>query len=117
MRFVHAVYLESLHVVVILISIVVHGRPNGIGVELLNNLNVVPVMVRQIEIRLIEFTFFGYHKYLIAPLEFPEIITASVNIEAKGLFLKPYLTAAEGGFTFLLKRYFVNIIFGQNVTH
>ena len=99
-----------------MVGIIKRGSPYLVGVELLNDAYIIFVVVAQVEVTVVEVTVVQNDQYGVFTLEFAQIFTSSVIVEAEYVTVEPYFTPAEGRTAFLFQGNFVYRQTGEDDT-
>ena len=89
--------------IILLVGIVKRGSPYLVRIKFLHDAYIIFIVVAQVEVGSIEITVVQNNQYAVVALEFTQIFTSSVIVEAEYVTVKPYFTSTERGTSFLFK--------------
>ena len=89
--------------IVLLVGIIKRGSPYLVRVELLDDADIIFVMVAQIEVAGVELAIVEHYQDGVVALEFSQIFTPSVVVEAQDIAVEPYFSSSEGRASFLFQ--------------
>lgn len=89
--------------IILLVGIVKRGSPYLVRIKLLHDAYIIFIVVAQVEVGSIEITVVQNNQYAVVALEFTQIFTSSVIVEAEYVTVKPYFTSTERGTSFCFR--------------
>ena len=99
-----------------MVGIVKRGSPYLVRIKLLHDAYIIFIVVAQVEVGSIEITVVQNNQYAVVALEFTQIFTSSVIVEAEYVTVKPYFTSTERRTSFLFQGYLMYRQAGKNHT-
>ena len=109
---------ESLEVrITLLVGIVESRTPYLVGIEFLDDADSRFVVIVQVEVGSIEFSVLHDDENEVFAMEFTQIRSPFVVIQAEDIRIEPHLSSTEGRTTSLLQDDFVYIVLGEDITH
>ena len=100
--------------IILLVGIVKRGSPYLVRIKLLHDAYIIFIVVAQVEVGSIEITVVQNNQYAVVALEFTQIFTSSVIVEAEYVTVKPYFTSTERRTSFLFQGYLMYRQAGKN---
>ena len=100
--------------IVLLVGVIKRGSPYLVRVKLLDNADIVLVMVAQVKVSGVELAIVEHHQNGVVALEFSQIFSPSIVVEAQDITVEPYLSPSEGGTAFLLQGNLMNRQTGED---
>ena len=99
-----------------MVGIVKRGSPYLVRIKFLHDAYIIFIVVAQVEVGSIEITVVQNNQYAVVALEFTQIFTSSVIVEAEYVTVKPYFTSTERRTSFLFQGYLMYRQAGKNHT-
>ena len=109
--------LETLHIVILLLAIVVAYRIYTIGTISLHTYRVVREVLLKVITRDVVLILLRPHHNLIVTLELAEKLASTIHIQATHILIIPYVLATQRRGTPLLEHYLVYRVARNEVTH